>query len=131
MQAPGGEQESTVAVVNHDYATVNGHRLLYREAGAADAPVIVLLHGFRGSSHATRWQYLTGVVDQTLVDPDAWLHDYVSLCRPGIDEVQLGWTTRPTLCRHAPPGRRAIAARVGARRGGVADHHLSQGVRER
>jgi pimeloyl-ACP methyl ester carboxylesterase len=41
------------------------------------------------SLEATRWQYLTGVADETLVDPEAWLHDYALLSRPGNDEVQL------------------------------------------
>ncbi|WAJ44650.1 alpha/beta hydrolase [Mycobacterium sp. Aquia_216] len=38
---------------------------------------------------ATRWQYLTGVADETLVDPECWHHDYGLLCRPGNDLVQL------------------------------------------
>lgn len=38
---------------------------------------------------ATRWQYLTGVADETLVDPECWQHDYALLCRPGNDLVQL------------------------------------------
>jgi pimeloyl-ACP methyl ester carboxylesterase len=38
---------------------------------------------------ATRWQYVTGVEDQTLIDPEAWLHDYALLARPGNDEIQL------------------------------------------
>ena len=38
---------------------------------------------------ATRWQYLTGVPDQTLVDPESWYHDYALISRPGNDEVQL------------------------------------------
>ncbi|GBG36294.1 alpha/beta fold hydrolase [Mycobacterium montefiorense] len=38
---------------------------------------------------ATRWQYLTGVPDETLVDPDCWHHDYALLSRPGNDLVQL------------------------------------------
>jgi pimeloyl-ACP methyl ester carboxylesterase len=38
---------------------------------------------------ATRWQYLTGVADETLVDPESWYHDYALLSRPGNDEVQL------------------------------------------
>jgi pimeloyl-ACP methyl ester carboxylesterase len=200
--------------VHHRYATVNGHRLFYREAGPADAPVVVLLHGFPTSSfmfrgliprladryrviaadhlgfglsdappvtefaytfdaltdltaglldqlgvtryaiyvqdygapigwrlalrdpaavtaiisqngngyeagfvesfwktvwdyqheqtaetekairfaltlEATRWQYLTGVPDETLVDPEAWQHDYALLSRPGNDLIQL------------------------------------------
>jgi pimeloyl-ACP methyl ester carboxylesterase len=38
---------------------------------------------------ATRWQYLTGVADETLVDPESWYHDYALLSRPGNDLVQL------------------------------------------
>lgn len=203
-----------MAVVHHRYAVIDGHRIFYREAGAVEAPPIVLLHGFPTSSHmfrhlipaladnyrviapdhlgfglsdapsvsefdytfdaladltggllewldvsryalyvqdygapigwrlalsaphavaaivsqngnayeagfvadfwrtiwnyhlhpdaeteaqvrafltldATRWQYLTGVADETLVDPEAWLHDYALLARPGNDEIQL------------------------------------------
>jgi pimeloyl-ACP methyl ester carboxylesterase len=199
---------------HHRYATVDGHRLFYREAGPAGAPVIVLLHGFPASSfmfrdlmpqladryhviapdhlgfglsdappaadfdytfdaltdltagllgqlgvsryaiyvhdfgapigwrlalrdptaitaivsqngngydagfvdsfwkrvwdyqrqqtpeteaairfvltlEATRWQYLTGVADGTLVSPDTWAHDHALLSRPGNDQIQL------------------------------------------
>ncbi|OBI11048.1 alpha/beta hydrolase [Mycobacterium sp. E2327] len=38
---------------------------------------------------ATRWQYVTGVRDETLVDPESWYHDYALISRPGNDEVQL------------------------------------------
>jgi pimeloyl-ACP methyl ester carboxylesterase len=203
-----------MTVVHHRYATVDGHRLFYREAGDPEAPVLLLLHGFPTSSYmfrhllpvlageyhviapdhlgfglsdapsvdtfdytfdalaaltagllhslgieryamyvqdygapigwrlalarpaavtaiisqngnaydagfvesfwktvwdyqsaqtpeaesavrqfftleATRWQYLTGVQDQTLVDPESWYHDYSLLSRPGNDAVQL------------------------------------------
>ncbi|HEX4017460.1 MAG TPA: alpha/beta hydrolase [Frankiaceae bacterium] len=37
----------------------------------------------------TKWQYLTGVMDETLVAPDAWEHDYALLSRPGNDQIQL------------------------------------------
>ncbi|MFI5934055.1 alpha/beta fold hydrolase [Actinoplanes sp. NPDC051494] len=37
----------------------------------------------------TRWQYLTGVADETLVDPGTWRHDHALLSRPGNDLVQL------------------------------------------
>lgn len=37
----------------------------------------------------TRWQYLTGVPDETLVSPDTWHHDHDLLSRPGNDEIQL------------------------------------------
>jgi pimeloyl-ACP methyl ester carboxylesterase len=38
---------------------------------------------------ATRWQYVTGVPDETLVNPESWHHDYTLLSRPGNDAVQL------------------------------------------
>jgi pimeloyl-ACP methyl ester carboxylesterase len=37
----------------------------------------------------TRWQYVTGVPDETLVSPDAWEHDFALLSRPGNDVIQL------------------------------------------
>lgn len=40
--------------VHHRYATVAGRQIFYREAGDADAPVIVLLHGFPTSSFMYR-----------------------------------------------------------------------------
>ena len=43
-----------MASVHHRYATVEGQRLFYREAGSAGAPVIVLLHGFPASSFMFR-----------------------------------------------------------------------------
>lgn len=38
---------------------------------------------------AIRWQYLTGVPDETVVSPDSWYHDYNLVSRPGNDLVQL------------------------------------------
>ena len=38
---------------------------------------------------ATRWQYVTGVPDETLVDPESWYHDHALISRPGNDKVQL------------------------------------------
>lgn len=215
-----------MAVVHHRYANIDGHRLFYREAGDAEAPTVVLLHGFPTSSYmfrhlipllandfrviapdmlgfgfsdappvsefnytfdalaeltagllqtlevhryavyvqdygapigwrlalkepaaitaiisqngnayeagfvedfwktvweyhadrtsetegalrefltfdATRWQYLTGVPDESLVDPDTWHHDFALLSRAGNDEVQLSlfrdYATNPPL----------------------------------
>src|ERR1700748_1438930 len=40
--------------VHHRFADVDGHRIFYREAGPADAPVLLLLHGFPSSSHMFR-----------------------------------------------------------------------------
>ncbi|MFJ3671051.1 alpha/beta fold hydrolase [Streptomyces sp. NPDC090106] len=37
----------------------------------------------------TRWRYLAGVADETLVDPALWTHDHDLLSRPDNDRVQL------------------------------------------
>ncbi|MEU0965347.1 alpha/beta hydrolase [Streptomyces sp. NPDC005917] len=38
---------------------------------------------------STRWQYVNGVDDPSLVSPDNWVHDQALLDRPGNDEIQL------------------------------------------
>ncbi|MFE5483569.1 alpha/beta fold hydrolase [Streptomyces sp. NPDC056527] len=45
---------SPVQPVHHRTVTVRGHEIHYREAGPADAPVLLLLHGFPTSSHMFR-----------------------------------------------------------------------------
>ncbi len=51
-----------------------------------------------------RWQYLTGVPDETLVSPDTWAHDYALVSRPGNDQIQLAlfrdYATNPPLYPH-------------------------------
>lgn len=51
---------------------------------ATEAPVRQFL-----TLDATRWQYVTGVADETLVDPESWYHDFALLSHPGNDLVQL------------------------------------------
>lgn len=50
---------------------------------------------------STRWQYLTGVADESLVSPDTWEHDFVLLSRPGNDAIQLAlfrdYATNPPM----------------------------------
>ena len=50
---------------------------------------------------AIRWQYLHGVADPELVDPDTWAHDYAEISRPGQDRIQLAlfadYATNPPL----------------------------------
>ncbi|RDH76684.1 alpha/beta hydrolase [Mycolicibacterium moriokaense] len=41
------------------------------------------------SEESIKWQYLTGVADETLVSPDTWALDAARLARPGNDEIQL------------------------------------------
>src|ERR1700761_4262630 len=44
----------TFPVTHHRTMTVDGVKLFYREAGPADGPVVLLLHGFPTSSHMFR-----------------------------------------------------------------------------
>ncbi|MEU7765796.1 alpha/beta hydrolase [Nocardia sp. NPDC049190] len=41
------------------------------------------------SLEAIRWQYLTGVADESVVSPDTWHHDFELVSRPGNDAIQL------------------------------------------
>ena len=41
------------------------------------------------SAETTRWQYVHGAADETLVAPEAWTLDAALLARPGNDEIQL------------------------------------------
>ncbi len=41
------------------------------------------------SLEAIQWQYLTGVSEPDLVDPDTWAVDHAEVSRPGNDEIQL------------------------------------------
>jgi pimeloyl-ACP methyl ester carboxylesterase len=50
---------------------------------------------------AIRWQYLTGVPEPDLVDPDTWATDHAEVNRPGNPEIQLAllrdYATNPPL----------------------------------
>ncbi len=41
-------------MTTYQHATVDGHKIFYREAGPKTAPTILLLHGFPTSSHMFR-----------------------------------------------------------------------------
>src|ERR1700754_4983634 len=49
---------------------------------ATEGPVRVAL-----SLEAIRWQYLTGVPEPDLVDPDTWAMDHAEVSRPGNDDI--------------------------------------------
>ncbi|MFE4601475.1 alpha/beta fold hydrolase [Kitasatospora indigofera] len=46
--------ELAIPHIRHRYADAGGLRIFYREAGPADAPVLLLLHGFPSASHQFR-----------------------------------------------------------------------------
>lgn len=60
LWSAGNAAPSAAEATQHQYQTVhktvivNGLEIFYREAGSADAPTIVLLHGFPTSSHMFR-----------------------------------------------------------------------------
>ena len=41
-------------MISYEYASIDGHRIFYREVGPAGAPAIILFHGFPSSSHMFR-----------------------------------------------------------------------------
>src|ERR687897_3608678 len=47
-------QPLLAAQTHHRTVSIDGVNVFYREAGAADAPAVVLLHGFPSSSHMFR-----------------------------------------------------------------------------
>jgi pimeloyl-ACP methyl ester carboxylesterase len=49
-QKDGAHERGAAATVRYQTAEVDGLKIFYREAGPADAPVILLLHGFPSSS---------------------------------------------------------------------------------
>jgi pimeloyl-ACP methyl ester carboxylesterase len=57
-------------MIKYQHATVDGHKVFYREAGSNTAPAILLLHGFPSSSHMFR-NLIPGLADRYhLVAPD-------------------------------------------------------------
>src|ERR1700755_3465456 len=63
-------RRNLMPAVHHRYATVDGHRLFFREAGDSAAPALVLLHGFPTSSHMFR-HLLPALADEyRVIAPD-------------------------------------------------------------
>ncbi|QES24537.1 alpha/beta hydrolase [Streptomyces venezuelae] len=56
--------------IHHRTATVRGHEIAYREAGPADAPALLLLHGFPTSSRMFRDLIPLLAGDYRLIAPD-------------------------------------------------------------
>ncbi|MGX6605034.1 alpha/beta fold hydrolase [Micromonosporaceae bacterium Da 78-11] len=56
--------------VHHRYATVDGRQIFYREAGPADKPALVLLHGFPTSSFMFRTLIPLLAADFHVIAPD-------------------------------------------------------------
>jgi pimeloyl-ACP methyl ester carboxylesterase len=73
-----------MTAIHHRYATVQGRRLFYREAGDATKPALVLLHGFPTSSFMFRTLIPMLADDFHVIAPD---HLGFGLSdAPGVDE---------------------------------------------
>ncbi|HEX7111934.1 MAG TPA: alpha/beta hydrolase [Mizugakiibacter sp.] len=69
-QAATATQAAQDPAVKHRSVEVDGIRIFYREAGPADAPVVLLLHGFPTSSHMFR-HLIPGLADRYhVIAPD-------------------------------------------------------------
>src|SRR5712691_10033673 len=47
-------RRNTMTAIEYRSADVDGLKIFYREAGSADAPALLLLHGFPSASHMFR-----------------------------------------------------------------------------
>jgi pimeloyl-ACP methyl ester carboxylesterase len=81
--------------VHHRTVEVDGQQLFYREAGPADAPVLLLLHGFPTSSHMFR-NLIPLLADRYhLIAPDHLGFGYSSM--PLADEFEYSFAALATL----------------------------------
>jgi pimeloyl-ACP methyl ester carboxylesterase len=55
--------EGDSSMIKYQHATVDGHKVFYREAGSNTVPAILLLHGFPSSSHMFR-SLIPGLADR-------------------------------------------------------------------
>jgi pimeloyl-ACP methyl ester carboxylesterase len=93
------------AMYVHDYGAPIGWRLALADPDAVTAIISLTLD-------MIRWQYLTGVPDQSLVSPDTWHHDHAQVSRPGNDLIQLDlfadYATNPRAEIHVLDGGRFL-----------------------
>lgn len=81
--------------VHHRTIEVAGHEIFYREAGPADAPVLLLLHGFPTSSHMFR-DLIPKLADKYhLIAPDHLGFGYSAM--PAAEEFEYSFATLAEL----------------------------------
>ena len=82
----GHAPQLTSPTVRHKTATIEGLEIFYREAGPADAPTILLLHGFPTSSHMFR-NLIPALADRYhVIAPD--YPGYGNSAMPHVDEFE-------------------------------------------
>lgn len=81
--------------VQHKTAQVDGVEIFYREAGPADAPTLLLLHGFPTSSHMFR-NLIPALADQYhVIAPD--YPGFGNSSKPSVDEFDYSFDHLATL----------------------------------
>jgi pimeloyl-ACP methyl ester carboxylesterase len=81
--------------IHHRTVEVEGHQIFYREAGPADAPVLLLLHGFPTSSHMFR-DLIPKLADKYhLIAPDHLGFGYSDM--PAADEYEYSFANLAKL----------------------------------
>ena len=95
-------------VTHHRTAVVDGVKIFYREAGPADAPVVVLLHGFPTSSHMFR-NLIPALADRyRVIAPD-----YPGFGHSAMpDRKDFAYTLREVRRPDRRPARRSSAPRA-------------------
>ena len=84
---PTGEAQHPV--VHHRVVNVGGLSVFYREAGPADAPVILLLHGFPATSHMYRDLIPALAARYHVIAPDPQRSGPVTSRRPKLSSTAL------------------------------------------
>jgi len=84
--APSANATAGEALVSYGTETIDGLSIFYREAGRADAPQVVLLHGFPTSSHMFRDLIPKLAEDFRVIAPD--YPGYGLSSAPGNDEYE-------------------------------------------
>jgi pimeloyl-ACP methyl ester carboxylesterase len=87
-----------MTAIRYHTADVDGFHVFYREAGAPQAPKLLLLHGFRSAGHMFR-ELIPRLDDRFHIiapdlpgfgrSPDGYSLDNFYMSRPGADELQL------------------------------------------
>jgi pimeloyl-ACP methyl ester carboxylesterase len=70
VDMPVAVSTNAVPAIRFNYAEVDGVRVFFREAGPADAPILLLLHGFPASSHMFRSLFPRLAHKYRLIAPD-------------------------------------------------------------
>ena len=100
LAAPAASAPADAPAETYHYATVDGLRIFYREAGPANGPALVPLHGFPSSSHMFR-NLLPLLADKYhVIAPDYPGYGYSQA--PPVDQFSY---TFDHLADHRPPAR--------------------------